>query len=199
MTTKFYAVVSGRKPGIYSTWESTKEQINKFSGAIYKSFSNLEDAQNFITPSVMTPPPSPQLSRSNKISIYTDGSCKDGKCGYAVIIINGDEITSRHGKVPEIYKTNNCAELYAIYVALSLVKRDVVIHTDSEYSKNCLTVYIHDWMRHGWDGISNKDLILATYDLTKGRSVEFVHVKAHNGNKYNEACDKLAKESIGIS
>ena len=36
---KYYAVKIGKKPGIYQTWAQTKEQVDGFSGAIYKSFS----------------------------------------------------------------------------------------------------------------------------------------------------------------
>ena len=45
---KFYAVKKGKKPGIYNTWEQCKAQVLKFPGAIYKSFKNLSEAQNFI-------------------------------------------------------------------------------------------------------------------------------------------------------
>ncbi|WP_286149303.1 RNase H1/viroplasmin domain-containing protein, partial [Thomasclavelia cocleata] len=35
---KFYAVKIGRKPGIYLTWDECKQQVDKFKGAVYKSF-----------------------------------------------------------------------------------------------------------------------------------------------------------------
>lgn len=41
---KYYAVKNGRKPGIYSSWDECKKQVEKFKGAIYKSFTSLEDA-----------------------------------------------------------------------------------------------------------------------------------------------------------
>ena len=37
---KFYAVKEGKKPGIYHTWDECKEQVNGYSGAVYKSFTN---------------------------------------------------------------------------------------------------------------------------------------------------------------
>ena len=45
---KYYAVKNGRKPGIYSSWDECKKQVEKFKGAIYKSFTSLEDAKVFI-------------------------------------------------------------------------------------------------------------------------------------------------------
>ena len=38
---KFYAVKIGRKPGIYLTWDECKQQVDKFKGAVYKSFNTL--------------------------------------------------------------------------------------------------------------------------------------------------------------
>ena len=32
----YYAVKVGKNPGIYRTWEQTKEQVEGFSGAVYK-------------------------------------------------------------------------------------------------------------------------------------------------------------------
>ena len=45
---KFYAVKEGKKPGIYHTWDECKEQVNGYSGAVYKSFTNEEEAKAFI-------------------------------------------------------------------------------------------------------------------------------------------------------
>ncbi|CEN83118.1 RNAse H family protein [[Clostridium] sordellii] len=47
MSNKYYAVKVGKKPGIYKTWDECKEQVNKFPGAIYKSFKTLEEAEKF--------------------------------------------------------------------------------------------------------------------------------------------------------
>lgn len=42
---KFYVVWLGRKPGIYKTWETCHEQVDKFVGAAYKAFESIEEAQ----------------------------------------------------------------------------------------------------------------------------------------------------------
>ncbi|MGL5752891.1 MAG: viroplasmin family protein [Paraclostridium sp.] len=47
MSKKYYAVKVGRKPGIYNTWDECKSQVDKFGGAIYKSFKTVEEAQKF--------------------------------------------------------------------------------------------------------------------------------------------------------
>ncbi|EEU20935.1 ribonuclease H family protein [Lactobacillus mulieris] len=45
---KFYAVKKGRKIGIFRTWDECKEQVNGFSGAEYKSFSNILEASQYL-------------------------------------------------------------------------------------------------------------------------------------------------------
>lgn len=45
---KYYAVRVGKVPGIYNTWEECKAQIDGVSGAVYKSFSSLEEAERYI-------------------------------------------------------------------------------------------------------------------------------------------------------
>ena len=46
--TKFYSVQKGRAPGVYSSWEACKEQVDGFSGAVFKAFKTLPEAQAFL-------------------------------------------------------------------------------------------------------------------------------------------------------
>jgi len=48
---KFYAIVKGRKPGIYNEWygiDQAETQVNGFSGAIYKSFRTYQEAEKWL-------------------------------------------------------------------------------------------------------------------------------------------------------
>ena len=49
MTNKYYAVYSGKVPGIFTTWEEAKGSVNHFSGALYKSFPTFEQAIEWLT------------------------------------------------------------------------------------------------------------------------------------------------------
>jgi ribonuclease HI len=42
---KYYAVLKGRKTGIFTSWEECEEQVNGFSGAVYKSFKTRGEAE----------------------------------------------------------------------------------------------------------------------------------------------------------
>ena len=45
---KYYAVRIGRHPGIYITWPETQKEVSGFTGAVYKSFTTLSDAQEYM-------------------------------------------------------------------------------------------------------------------------------------------------------
>src|SRR5699024_10496979 len=46
--TKYYAVKLGYNPGIFTTWKETQEQVSGYSGAVYKSFSTIEEAEEYL-------------------------------------------------------------------------------------------------------------------------------------------------------
>lgn len=191
---KFYAVVRGVTPGIYTDWPTAQKMVKGFPGAVYKGFTTRADAEAFMEaataasrPHVFSDEPDPRHTL-----IYTDGSYKDDMCGFGVVMITseGDKYTA-WGK-PPLTPTNNVAELYAIYIALSLVQGPVVIRTDSDYSISALTSYIHGWIKTGWAGIANRALIEAIHAQMKLREVLFEKVPAHSGVPLNEEVDRLA-------
>ena len=47
MAQKYYAVRTGKKPGIYNTWEECKAVVDGYPGAQYKSFKTREEAEAF--------------------------------------------------------------------------------------------------------------------------------------------------------
>lgn len=210
MATKYYAVAVGRTPGIYTDWPTTEQMVKGFSKAIYKSFPTIEEANKFIEQnnaviSQSSTEYSPHTSPlPNKNVIYTDGSHINNACGFGVVILasNGDKYTA-YGKVPNNVAipapTNNIGELYAIYVALSLMQGDAIIYTDSKYCILCITSYIHKWMKNNWkksDGtdVANVHLITGIYNKMQNRDVTFKHVSAHTGIELNEEADKLSKQ-----
>ncbi|KAF5013200.1 hypothetical protein FDECE_779 [Fusarium decemcellulare] len=46
---KFYAVAVGRQTGIFDTWEETKAQVNRHSGALHKSFGSRQEAEDYLS------------------------------------------------------------------------------------------------------------------------------------------------------
>lgn len=44
----FYAVKAGRKTGVFTTWEECEAQVKGFSGAEYKKFDTMKEAETFL-------------------------------------------------------------------------------------------------------------------------------------------------------
>ena len=133
---------------------------------------------------------------------YTDGSAhpNPGPGGFGVVIVDPK------GEVIETYAkhcdntTNNAEEmkaiLYAAYRA-RLAGESAIIYSDSAYAINTFTNWMYSWERNNWtksDGKTpeNLDLVKAFFDLSKTTDINFIKIKGHKGNKYNELADKLA-------
>lgn len=141
--------------------------------------------------------------------MYTDGSAlkaPEGKfyCGAGVVLLFEDkkkEISHELG-----YATVNIAELTAPILGLECLKFPckVLIYSDSQYTIDTQTKYIAEWMRRGWRTstgrpVKNKELIKRLHELCKHHEVEWVKVKGHSGDTYNDLADKLACEASAAS
>lgn len=45
---KYYGVKRGLVPGVYTSWDECKAQVDGFSGAEYKSFKTEEEANDYV-------------------------------------------------------------------------------------------------------------------------------------------------------
>jgi ribonuclease HI len=119
--------------------------------------------------------------------IYTDGSCigNPGKGGWAFIFINkdNDEI---HISDYDLNTTNNRMETKAVIEGLKFLseKESCIIYSDSQLVINCAT--------NKWKRKSNLDLWKEYDKASYNKNIEFVWVKGHSGNEYNELVDKMA-------
>ncbi|WP_370545296.1 ribonuclease HI [Glaciecola sp. MH2013] len=141
-----------------------------------------------------------------KLTIYTDGSClgNPGPGGYGALLI-----FNKHKKrISKGFKltTNNRMELLAPIVALnSLTERcDVAIYTDSQYVKNGINQWIHNWKKNGWKtkdkkAVKNADLWKKLDEAVNQHEVEWHWVKGHSGQAENEEVDDLAREAASGS
>ena len=140
---------------------------------------------------------------TDTITIYTDGACKGnpGPGGWgAWLSIGGHEKELWGG---ETQSTNNRMELTAVIEALSAIKRhsSVVIHTDSEYVRQGITAWIHNWKKRGWKTaqgkpVKNIDLWQRLDALAATHTIEWLWVKGHAGDPGNERADALANRGV---
>ncbi|MEW8029724.1 MAG: ribonuclease HI [Candidatus Thiodiazotropha sp.] len=137
------------------------------------------------------------------VELYSDGACRGnpGPGGWGVVLRYGRHEKRLFGGEPET--TNNRMELLAVIRGLqSLTKRSrVKVTTDSQYVKNGITQWIHNWKRNGWrtaakKPVKNADLWQMLDAEVNSHQVEWAWVKGHSGHAENELADELANRGI---
>lgn len=147
---KYYAVMRGRKTGIFTSWTECEEQIQGFSGAAYKSFKSRREAEvalGMIEQGTIIPVESKAIQWREKKkrilpaeelirdSICVDASClgNPGDVEYRGVYTATNEVVFH--KRPMRNGTNNLGEFLAIVHALAYlhkIDRKIPIYSDSE-------------------------------------------------------------------
>ncbi len=139
------------------------------------------------------------------VDIFTDGACKGnpGVGGWGALLVSGERKKELFGGEP--HTTNNRMELTAVIQALGALRRRcrVKLHTDSQYVKQGITAWIHDWKRRGWRTadkrpVKNIDLWQELDRLASGHDIEWIWVKGHAGHDGNEQADELANRGVEL-
>lgn len=226
MGKKVYAVRKGRQTGIFDTWAECQRQVTGFSGAEFKSFGTLAEAEAFLRgteaqkESVGSRSGEKEAGRKtivltevlagveNQIEMgqdaaiaYVDGSFDklSGDFSYGMVILyqgqekkfcqrfHNPELAGMHNVAGEI-KGAEAAMRYA----LSKQLKKIVIYHDYEG--------IAKWCNGAWK--ANKEgtkAYKAYYETVRNKiEIEFVKVKGHSNDKYNDMADALAKQALGI-
>jgi ribonuclease HI len=80
-------------------------------------------------------------------------------------------------------------------MALKMVEKNkFTLITDSKYAIGCCSEWIDNWRKRDFEGIKNKELVIELDKHLNNKTIKFLHVYGHTGNKYNEICDMLAKK-----
>jgi ribonuclease HI len=139
---------------------------------------------------------------TKQVEIFTDGSClgNPGPGGYGIVL--------RYKKVEKTLAqgytmtTNNRMEMMATIIALQTLKEpcDVILTTDSQYVRQGITQWIHNWKKRGWKTtdkkqVKNADLWQALDTETQRHKIDWRWVKGHAGHRENEMCDELARQA----
>ncbi len=134
-----------------------------------------------------------------KVVIYTDGACSGnpGPGGWGAILKYGRYTKELSGGEAET--TNNKMELTGVITALKALKEPcgVTLYTDSQYIANAVNEgWLASWIQKGWKRkggeLKNPELWKELSELLDIHSVEFVWVKGHADNEFNNRCDELA-------
>lgn len=131
------------------------------------------------------------------LKAWTDGACRKGNpgfCSCAWALLKDDTLICNSVYLGPERHTNNYAEYMALVYLLEYLSyqkiEGVVIHSDSELVVN--------QVNQAWK-INNEDLkkmCNKCYALLVRGKHFLLHVKGHNGDKYNEYVDRLCNEKL---
>ena len=200
MAKKFYAVKKGVTPGIYESWAECKAQTDGVSGAIFKGFATKEEAEDYMDKGIVSENASPALSGTEAVA-YVDGSYDDSTKSFSygvVFFYNGEELHfSEKCENEELVSMRN--------VAGEIEGAKAAIKYCLEHNIPSITIY-HDyegiarWCTGEWEAKKPGTIAYAGYykEASLRLKIQFVKVKGHSGDKYNELADKLAKAALKI-
>jgi ribonuclease HI len=147
---KYYLVLKGRKTGIFTSWTECEEQIKGYSGAVYKSFKTLGEAEAALgltdqaslfpieQKGVKCQEAKEKIVPASDLimdSVCVDASCigNPGAVEYRGISTATRELIFHKRSIPN--GTNNIGEFLAIVHALAYLKNQGVsipVYSDSK-------------------------------------------------------------------
>lgn len=193
---KYYAVRKGITTGIFTSWDDCKASVSGYSGAEYKSFPSLAQAQAYLDGDAG------ETFETDRIAIYVDGSynsvTEEFSYGMVVLLPEGEitfskkysdaALSSMHNVAGEI-KGAEAAMQYAIDYHL----KKIAIYHDYEG--------IAKWCLGQWKATKDGTKAYQAFyeNARKQVDIQFVKVAGHSGDRYNDLADHLAKEALGLS
>ena len=139
------------------------------------------------------------MNDTKRVMIYTDGACSGnpGPGGWgAILLFDGREKEVSGG---EAHTTNNRMEIRAAIEGLNALKRAcaVDLFTDSQYVRQGITQWMHNWKRRGWrtadnKPVKNEDLWRELDEAASRHDVAWHWVKGHADDPINIRVDELA-------
>ena len=135
---KYYVVWKGICPGIYTSWDNCKQQVDNFEGALYKAFPSKETAEEAYNSSpwqyLTKQKPSASSGYFIRNSLAVDAACSGnpGAMEYRGVYVESGQEIFRMG--PYQQGTNNIGEFLALVHGIALLKQqqsDLPVYSDS--------------------------------------------------------------------
>ena len=216
MAKKYYAVAKGKTPGIYLTWNDCKAQVDGFSGAVYKGFATVQEAEEFVARYGESPfvkaadkqkniqsddDNTESISTDTHLVAYVDGSYEHSMRQYAygcVLVLAEDTVTLKGSGNEEDYVSMR-------NVAGEILGSEHAIQWAVEHGYSSITIYydyegIEKWANGIWKAnkIGTQRYKEFVAKQREKIDISFSKVAAHTGVKYNEMADQLAKAALGL-
>lgn len=141
-----------------------------------------------------------------EVILYTDGACSGnpGPGGWSAILMWEGKVKELSGYEPNT--TNNRMELMGVIKGIEAVKENCIVkvHSDSAYIINAfLQGWIDNWIKNKWKKsdkkpVENQDLWLRLLDAISRHEIQWVKVKGHSTDEYNNRADELAVQAIKL-
>ena len=196
----WYAVKSGRKTGLFTSWDDCKLQVIGYPGASYKGFFTKEEAMEFLGD--VTDKKVKALKDELRVAVYVDGSyipTIPDTFSFGVVFIHHGTVETYAEKIidaEEAQMRNVAGEIHGAVFAMGKCLEKGISEINLYYDY----VGIEKWCTGEWK--TNKDGTIAYkkyYDkIKKSVDITFEKVKGHSGDKYNDLADSLAKKACGV-
>lgn len=187
-TTELYIVNNNKIVGVLTVLDVNNSQIKVLQDAGYQLFPNEKSALNYIA-----------SLDSKKVSIYVDGSFNNEtkEIGSGIVVVENDKIvqtiSKKYNNEQWSAMRNVAGELFACIEGVNYAKNsgytDITVYYDYQG--------IEKWTTGEWKAKKEETQRYKAWfdEISKEININFVKVKAHSGNKYNELADKLADAS----
>ena len=188
---KYYAIKVGNETGIFTSWEECQRHVSGYPNAVFKSFSNIHDAEAFLFEKENT--------EIYDTYAYTDGSynAELDLCGYASILYYNDKKFLLSGTCANTYSLNNITgELKAVVETvghcIGLGVKELTIYHDY--------IGIDMWATNKWKANNPITKRYQRYmnSIKNQITISFQKVRGHSGDEGNDEADKYAKEAFEI-
>ena len=206
-TKKYYAVKKGRTIGVFNTWKECQEQTSGFKGAIFKSFTSLDEAENFIKDEELNSDGTNIKTIDESLLAYVDGSYnkETHTSGFGLAFVENGEITYTDKKSFPNHQYNSHRNVFG---EIRGAEEAIRVAISKKYKSICITYDyqgIESWATGDWKANNplTQEYQENIKEFRKYINIYFKKVKAHasvseGGDEMNDFVDKLAKESVGI-
>lgn len=195
---KFYAVRSGRKVGIFESWDECRTQTEGFPGSSYKSFLTKKEAEEFLNESEEVAKSS--NTESEGIIAYVDGSYDESKqaFSYGILILMNDKRYIEYGK-----QANVSTDMIDVLGKIIATTKAMEYTNNFQCDNKVVTIYhdyegIEKWCTGEWESDNEKAKeYLENYKYySRLMNINFKKVEAHFGDKYKDTVNQLAKYAL---
>lgn len=193
-----YYAVPLPEPRVFDNWDDCQRHINGLSGAVYRKYETLAEAEAHAFRAVKTP-------EAGDMIAYTDGSrnTETDQCGSGIVFVKDDEIQEELSfSSPNTFGSNNVtAEANAVIRVLEYCVEKGIQRIFICHDLIHLAEYVRDHGCYEADKAATLDYQQRYRALVDKHQLKvyFNYVKGHSANRWNDRADQLARRACGLS